>query len=111
MLDPKLGGGALLDLYVYLTCTPTDISGPYPSVWAMLVMHQHPDNKGRTAPKLVNSHQTIFEKTRVDGNSRWRLDWQGVGQADLACDMTTAGLRDATVIISCEEADVLIECE
>lgn len=77
----------------------------------MLVMHQHPDNADRAAPALVNSHQTILNKTKVDANSRWRLEWENVGPADLACDMTTTGFRDWAVIISCEEADVFIECK
>lgn len=86
--------------------------GPYPSVWAMLILHHHPDNKNRAPPKLLFSHQTLYkERTNVDLNSRWLLEWDGVGQALCTTDMAANGNQDATVTITCEEADVCLECE
>ncbi|GFZ46901.1 hypothetical protein JCM24511_04121 [Saitozyma sp. JCM 24511] len=97
MIDPALGGGSLLDM------------GPYPSVWAMLVLHQHPLNKDRKPPKLHFSHQTLYPRSNVDLNSRWLLEWEGVSQAMLMTDMNTHGPRESTVYISCEEGDLALE--
>jgi predicted dehydrogenase len=96
-LDPALGGGSLLDM------------GPYPSVWAMLLLYQHPDNHA-AAPKLVNSYQRIYGRTGVDARSRWLLDFEELGcEAQLMTDMTTHGLRDATAVLQCQEGDLVIE--
>ncbi|KAL7422046.1 hypothetical protein Q5752_003819 [Cryptotrichosporon argae] len=96
MVDPALGGGSLLDM------------GPYPSVWAMLVLHQHPANTDR-APRVVASHQTLYARSGVDANSRWLVQWDGLAQAQLMTDMTTWGAKESTVVVSCEEADLVIE--
>ena len=82
--------------------------GPYPSVWAMLLLYQHPDNK-KTAPKVVSSYQQIYAPTGVDQNSRWTLEWPGLGIiSDLKTDLATAGHSDSTCLISCEKADISI---
>lgn len=85
--------------------------GPYPSVWAMLAIHHSPLNKDRAPPKVLSTTQTIYKRTGVDANSRWRLEWEGVGQADLTTDLTCSGLKDTTVAVQCEEGDILVECE
>ncbi|KAK8846530.1 hypothetical protein IAR55_005616 [Kwoniella newhampshirensis] len=96
MLDPVLGGGALLDM------------GPYPSVWAMLLVHRNPYNKD-TDPKVLTSYQTVYERTNVDLNSRWLVDWKGLCQGQLLTDLGSAGLREATAVLQCEEGDLIIE--
>ncbi|WRT66681.1 uncharacterized protein IL334_003641 [Kwoniella shivajii] len=96
MLDPALGGGALLDL------------GPYPLVWALLILHHHPNNVDRSSPKILNSYQTIYGRTGVDSASRMLLEWDGVGQADLRCDLTCHGYMDGVVIVTCEEGDLVV---
>lgn len=98
MVDPEQGGGSLLD------------QGPYPSVWAMLVMHHHPDNKDKD-PKVVSSYQKIYERSGVDAASQWIVSWKGFGDATLTTDMETTGFDDACVVVSCEQADLAIACE
>jgi hypothetical protein len=85
-------------------------SGPYPSVWAMLVMHHHPDNKG-VAPKFVNSTQRVYPRTGVDANSRWRVHWDNVAQADMSAGLDSMALKHVVVAVQCEEGSLTIECE
>jgi len=77
----------------------------------MLALHRSPANQDRKPPKLVSSHQTVFARTGVDSNSRWRVEWEGVGQADLSCEMETLGLRHGAITIFCEEGDLVVDCE
>ena len=97
MVNPELGGGSLLDM------------GPYPSTWAMLVFHHSPARKSE--PRVLFSHQTTYDRTGVDSNSRWLVEWEGLGQAFLLTDMMTPASRDQTVTVHCEEADVIVECK
>ncbi|GFZ48048.1 hypothetical protein JCM24511_05796, partial [Saitozyma sp. JCM 24511] len=98
MIDPTLGGGSLLDL------------GPYPSVWAMLTLFQHPDNH-RTPPNILFTHQTPYARSGVDLNSRWLLEFPGLGgvQALLTTDMGVTGGGERGAVIVCEEGDIAIE--
>jgi len=96
LIDPSLAGGALLDL------------GPYPALWAMLILHRHPKNKGRL-PELVNSYQRVYSRTGVDAASHWIVRWDGLAEAFLTVDMTMAGTKESCVVVSCEAADVVIE--
>ncbi|WVQ80131.1 hypothetical protein IAT38_002232 [Cryptococcus sp. DSM 104549] len=96
MLDPSLGGGALLDL------------GPYPLVWAMLVLHHHPLNTTRTPPRILTSYQTVYERTGVDSGTRMLLEWDGVGTAALSCDLGCHGYVDGVGVVTCEEGDIVI---
>jgi len=77
----------------------------------MLVLHHHPDNQGKKAPKMLYSYQKVYPRTKVDANSRWGLDWQGVSQAHLVTDLESAGLREGTCFIQCEQGDLVIDCE
>jgi hypothetical protein len=88
------------------------IRGPYPSVWAMMTLFHHPDNK-QTPPEIVLTHQTVYERSNVDLNSRWLLQFPGLGgvQALLTTDMDTNGCGEMTALISCEKADMAIACE
>lgn len=76
----------------------------------MLVMHRHPDNKGAT-PKLVNSTQRVYPRTGVDANSRWRVHWDAVGQADMSAGIDSMSLKHVVVAVQCEEGDLTIECK
>ena len=76
----------------------------------MLVMHRHPDNKG-AAPKLVNSTQRVYPRTGVDANSRWRVHWDAVGQADMSAGIDSMSLKHVVVAVQCEEGSLAIECE
>ena len=77
----------------------------------MLVLHHHPDNKGSKPPKMLYSHQTVYPRSKVDSNSRWGLEWEGIGQAQLVTDMQCIGLKEGTCFIQCEEGDLAIDCE
>lgn len=71
----------VISLSARLRTELTIFRGPYPSVWAMLLLHRHPDNKERKAPKFINSHQSIYQRTKVDQRSRWLVDWEDVSEA------------------------------
>ncbi|CAK9781188.1 NAD(P)-binding protein [Cutaneotrichosporon oleaginosum] len=95
MVDPEQGGGSLLD------------QGPYPSVWAMLALHQHPDNTD-SDPRVVASYQKVYERSGVDAASTWVVSWKDFADATLVTDMTASGFNDACAVITCEEADVAL---
>ncbi|WOO83597.1 D-xylose 1-dehydrogenase (NADP(+)) [Vanrija pseudolonga] len=98
LLAPELGGGGLLDM------------GPYPSVWAMLTLHQHPLNTKRTPPKVVNTYQTIYSRTGVDARSRWVLEFEELGaEGILMTDMLCQNFKEGAVVLQCEEGDLVIE--
>jgi predicted dehydrogenase len=99
MIDPALGGGSLLDM------------GPYPAVWSMLLLHHHPLNMSRKPPKIVFAHQTKYERSGVDANSRWLLEWEDVGQAMCVTDMTAFGTHLGCVVVTCEKGDLVVEGE
>jgi hypothetical protein len=116
MIDPAVGGGSLLDQCVPLlvsasraVLSPLPFRGPYPCVWAMLLVHQHPLNHDKN-PKVVTSHQTIYHRSGVDLKSRWVVEWDGLLQADFRTDMDCPGLRDNTAVLQCEEGDLMIAC-
>jgi hypothetical protein len=99
------------DTRMVSTRTELIFRGPYPSVWAMLALYQHPDNK-KTPPKLVSSYQQLYEPTKVDQSSRWTLEWPALGIiSDLKTDMNTAGHADSTCLIQCEKADISIQSQ
>ncbi|WRT65254.1 uncharacterized protein IL334_002197 [Kwoniella shivajii] len=95
-IDPALGGGSLLDM------------GPYPSVWAMLLVHRNPHNKDKN-PKVVSSYQSIYKRSGVDLNSRWIVEWDGLCHGQLLTDLSSAGLQEATAVLQCSEGDLIIE--
>ncbi|CDO73292.1 hypothetical protein BN946_scf185008.g54 [Trametes cinnabarina] len=76
MLDPKLGGGALLDL------------GPYPLFWAILALYEHPSNKNARPSSIVGS---IVKTpiTGVDASTSFTLNFTEnlQAQAILSCSM------------------------
>ncbi|KAJ8494332.1 hypothetical protein ONZ51_g2414 [Trametes cubensis] len=77
MLDPKLGGGALLDL------------GPYPLFWAMLALYEHPSNKN-ARPSSITGSIIKTPITGVDASTSFTLNFTEHlrAQAILSCSMT-----------------------
>jgi len=77
ILDPRLGGGALLDL------------GPYPMVWAIMAMYEHPDNKGE-APGHIAASMLKTSITGVDAATTFVLTFNKTlqAQAVLSCSIT-----------------------
>ncbi|WVO15605.1 hypothetical protein L204_103265 [Cryptococcus depauperatus] len=96
MIDPVLGGGSLLDM------------GPYPSVWAMLLLYRHPQNTDKS-PKVLTSYQTVYERSGVDISSQWLVQFEGLAQAQLMTNLDNTGLRKSTTALECEEGDLVIE--
>ncbi|KZP26596.1 NAD(P)-binding protein [Athelia psychrophila] len=62
MLDPALGGGGLLDL------------GPYPLVWAIMALYEHPSNKA-TPPSHIVGSMVKTPLTGVDANTSFTLSF------------------------------------
>ncbi|EJF64256.1 NAD(P)-binding protein [Dichomitus squalens] len=87
MLDPKLGGGALLDL------------GPYPMFWAMLALYEHPSNKNARPTSVTGSilKSTI---TDVDASTSWTVNFTEhlKAQAILSCSMIAQTAHFGAVI-------------
>ncbi|RPD64412.1 NAD(P)-binding protein [Lentinus tigrinus ALCF2SS1-7] len=77
MLDPQLGGGALLDL------------GPYPMFWCMLALYEHPSNK-QARPTSVVGSMVKSKITDVDACTSWTVNFTEhlQAQAVLSCSMT-----------------------
>ncbi|KAI0343246.1 NAD-P-binding protein [Trametopsis cervina] len=77
ILDPKLGGGALLDL------------GPYPMIWAVLGLYEHPANKG-ARPTSITGSILKTPLTGVDSSTTIVLNFTEhlQAQAILSCSIT-----------------------
>jgi len=60
ILDPVLGGGGLLDL------------GPYPLVWAIMALYEHPSNKSNPPSHIVGT-MVKTPLTGVDSNTSFTL--------------------------------------
>ncbi|KAF8315327.1 NAD(P)-binding protein [Clavulina sp. PMI_390] len=86
MINPDLGGGALLDL------------GPYPLVWAIIALFEHPDNKlGK--PSNVSGSMIKTPRTGVDATTVFVLEFASIGAtAVLSCGL----------LIPCPETSVTI---
>lgn len=87
ILDPKLGGGALLDL------------GPYPFVWSMIALFEHPKNK-RSLPS-VSASMLKTPITGVDSSTSFTLTFSSNlrAQAILSCSITLPPASGPSVII------------
>ncbi|CCM02441.1 uncharacterized protein FIBRA_04540 [Fibroporia radiculosa] len=77
MLDPYLGGGALLDL------------GPYPMIWTVLALYEHPSNK-KALPTSISASMVKSPITGVDSSTSWTVNFTSAlrAQAILSCSMT-----------------------
>lgn len=86
ILDPMLGGGALLDL------------GPYPFVWAAVVLYEHALNN-REAPSNVTGSMLKTKLTGVDSSTTFVLNFDTIeAQAILSCSITISTPNPALVI-------------
>ncbi|PCH44241.1 NAD(P)-binding protein [Wolfiporia cocos MD-104 SS10] len=76
MLDPQLGGGAVLDL------------GPYPMFWTILALYEHPSNK-KALPTSVSAAMVKTPITGVDSITSWTVNFTSTlrAQAILSCTM------------------------
>ncbi|TRM65274.1 NAD(P)-binding protein [Schizophyllum amplum] len=77
MLDPMLGGGALLDL------------GPYPLIWATMLLFEHPANEGKQ-PSNITGSLLKTPRTGVDSSAAFTLTFDAAklrAQAHLTCSM------------------------
>ncbi|KAF9462904.1 NAD(P)-binding protein [Collybia nuda] len=81
ILDPALGGGALLDLGV--------CSGPYPLVWAIVALYENPRNK-LNPPSSITGAMLKTTLTDVDRNTSFTLTFSSAdlaAQAILSCSI------------------------
>lgn len=96
ILDPKLGGGALLDL------------GPYPMIWAVVGLYEHPANKS-TRPTSISGSMLKTPLTDVDSSTSFTLNFTETlrAQAILSCSITLPP-REPGVTIRYEKGNILI---
>ncbi|KAG8857124.1 hypothetical protein FRB91_011743 [Serendipita sp. 411] len=86
LIDPKLAGGALLDL------------GPYPLVWAIIAMYENPAYDKKQPPSISSSMLKV-PRTGVDAHSTFTLTFDGLySQAVLTCGLTVSTPNPALVI-------------
>ncbi|KAL4062474.1 hypothetical protein J3A83DRAFT_4298468 [Scleroderma citrinum] len=94
LLDPYLGGGALLDL------------GPYPLVWAILALYEHPSNKN-SRPSQVTGAMLKTRLTGVDRSTSFIVTFDAAPssasntlatQAVLSCNIHAADYQTGVVI-------------
>ncbi|KAL5513031.1 hypothetical protein ACEPAH_3429 [Sanghuangporus vaninii] len=105
MLNPKLGGGALLDL------------GPYPLVWAITILYEHPKNNG-ARPSNISGSMLKTPLTGVDSSTSFTLTFSNPSatstseslhaQAILSCSMTLPALPTAGVTIRYRNGTVVV---
>jgi len=97
ILNPDLGGGALLDL------------GPYPLFWAILALFENPANNF-TAPTNISGAMLNTPLTPVDSSTVFSLAFSGsklAAQASLSCSITLNPL-DPGVTIRFERGTIII---
>ncbi|CAL1714739.1 unnamed protein product [Somion occarium] len=96
ILDPHLGGGALLDL------------GPYPMIWAVLALYEHPSNK-RALPTGITGAMLKTPLKGVDSSTSFTLNFTEHlrAQAILSCSITLPPPNPG-VIIRYRNGNILI---
>ncbi|KAJ7623512.1 hypothetical protein FB45DRAFT_837776 [Roridomyces roridus] len=95
ILDPALGGGAILDL------------GPYPLVWAIMALYESPLNK-LTPPSNISASIIKTPLTGVDANTSFTLSFSEIpAQAILSCNINVAS-SDPGVLIRCEKGVIRV---
>ncbi|KZT10056.1 NAD(P)-binding protein [Laetiporus sulphureus 93-53] len=77
IIDPRLGGGALLDL------------GPYPLFWTVLALYDHPKNQ-KEKPTSISASMIKTPITGVDSSTAWSVNFTKTlrAQAILSCSIT-----------------------
>ncbi|KAG8688307.1 hypothetical protein FRC11_005664 [Ceratobasidium sp. 423] len=95
ILDPNLGGGALLDL------------GPYPFVWAATVLYEHALNN-REPPSHIAGSMMKTKLTGVDSSTTFVLNFDNIeAQAILSCSITIS-TPDPALVIRCRKGNILV---
>ncbi|KAJ6504897.1 NAD(P)-binding protein [Mycena vitilis] len=95
ILDPALGGGALLDL------------GPYPLVWAIMTLYENSLNE-LTMPSNISGSIVKTPLTGVDANTSFTLNFDKIpAQAVLSCSINLPAASPG-VTIRCEKGTILI---
>ncbi|KDR80599.1 hypothetical protein GALMADRAFT_222193 [Galerina marginata CBS 339.88] len=97
ILDPALGGGALLDI------------GPYPLFWAILALYEHPANNS-SAPTKITGNMLKTPITPVDSSTVFSLTFSAsklAAQASLSCSITLNPVEPG-VTIRFERGTILI---
>ncbi|EKM49976.1 uncharacterized protein PHACADRAFT_264441 [Phanerochaete carnosa HHB-10118-sp] len=87
ILDPRLGGGALLDL------------GPYPVAWAVIALYEHPKNN-KARPTSVTGSIVKTPLTGVDSSTSITLTFSETlqAQAILSCNILVPSPTPAVTI-------------
>jgi len=94
ILDPNLGGGAILDL------------GPYPLVWAIVALYEHPAN--RQLKPVVSSSMIKTPLTGVDRSTCFTLCFHELGaQAQLSCNINVPS-NDLSATLRFRNGNILI---
>ncbi|EJD48285.1 NAD(P)-binding protein [Auricularia subglabra TFB-10046 SS5] len=96
ILDPQLGGGALLDL------------GPYPLVWAIIALYERPENKG-AKPSKVTGTMVKTELTGVDATTTFVLDFQHLGAQAVLSDSINAHAPDPPLVIRFDKGQITVK--
>ncbi|KAJ7257956.1 hypothetical protein B0H12DRAFT_1110773 [Mycena haematopus] len=95
ILDPALGGGAILDL------------GPYPLVWAIMTLYENSLNE-LTAPSTISGTILKTPLTGVDANTSFTLNFSKIAaQAVLSCSINTVATNPG-VTIRCEKGVIRV---
>ncbi|KAH8832257.1 hypothetical protein DL96DRAFT_1581480 [Flagelloscypha sp. PMI_526] len=95
MMDPELGGGSLLDL------------GPYPLIWALLFLYEHPANKS-APPSQIAGTMVLTPDTGVDITTSWSITFPAIpAQAQLSTSMNL-NRHEAGVVVRFEKAVINI---
>ncbi|KAJ7173759.1 hypothetical protein C8R46DRAFT_122049 [Mycena filopes] len=95
ILDPALGGGAILDL------------GPYPLVWAIMILFENPRNE-LAAPSNISAAMFKTPLTGVDANTSFTLTFDKIqAQAILSCSINVPAASPG-VTIRCEKGVIRI---
>jgi len=96
LINPELGGGALLDL------------GPYPLVWALCSLFIHPVNKNQPPSSIVAS-MLKTPLTGVDAHTSFILNFETIAaQAILSCAMTVGQAKSPGASIRCENGTIKV---
>ncbi|KAJ3515395.1 hypothetical protein NMY22_g14464 [Coprinellus aureogranulatus] len=91
ILDPELGGGALLDL------------GPYPLVWAIIALYENPANN-KSLPSTITGNMLKTPLTGVDSSTAFTLSFTPSStsslsaQAILSCSITLDAASPGVII-------------
>lgn len=96
ILDPTLAGGALLDL------------GPYPLVWAIIALYEHPSNS-KQGPSSISGAMLKSTPTKVDAHTSFTLTFENLNaQAILTCGITVSTPNPA-LIIRLRKGNILVD--